>query len=191
MQISSITDDAEWLAVTPGTVDNSGLGVYQASVNRAGLDDGIYAATINVSSSHGNAAIRVIMQVGTGVGSGEVGFVYVVMVDPDTFETIKDTRAQLVGGEYTYQLDDVPAGVYQLFAGTDADNDFFLCDGGEACGEYLTRDQPLQLIVSRNLDEVNFDVSFVTVIASDIQAADDNPDSKNAGIKRTRTKTVR
>lgn len=36
-------------------------------------------------------------------------------------------------------------------AGSDSDNDLFICDPGEACGSYLTLDQPQDILLDRNL----------------------------------------
>jgi serine protease len=61
----------------------------------------------------------------------------------------------------------VPAGSYVLLAGSDADNDFFICGTGEACGAYPTlgSEEPLEITSDRN------DLDFVTGFFQSISGA--------------------
>ena len=53
----------------------------------------------------------------------------------------------------------MPPGDYQIIAGTDADNDLFVCDAGEACGAYLTLDQPSDITVDNaDLSGIDFPI---------------------------------
>jgi serine protease len=54
----------------------------------------------------------------------------------------------------------VAAGSYQLIAGTDSDNDLLICDGGEACGAWLTTDRPQSFELDRNREDFDFSVDF-------------------------------
>jgi serine protease len=49
-------------------------------------------------------------------------------------------------------------------AGSDADNDLFICDAGEACGAWLTVDQPLEINLDANREDINFPVDYVISI---------------------------
>jgi len=44
--------------------------------------------------------------------------------------------------------------------GTDADNDHFVCDRGEACGSYPTLDQPRAIDVQDDLLDLDFLTGF-------------------------------
>ena len=61
---------------------------------------------------------------------------------------------------YTYSFRGVLAGTYQIFAGTDSDNDFLIGDEGEAFGAYQTVDQPTSIRVSGNLSGLDFATGF-------------------------------
>jgi serine protease len=64
-------------------------------------------------------------------------------------------------GEYSYAIDNVPPGQYRVFAGTDSDDDAFLCDAGEACGTYGTLDSPDPVAVNGvDLAGVDFTSEF-------------------------------
>ena len=66
----------------------------------------------------------------------------------------------VVDGTYPFVITDVPNGEYRLFAGTDSDDDNFLCDAGEACGAYPTLDSPAFIPVNGDRDDLDFESGF-------------------------------
>ena len=46
-------------------------------------------------------------------------------------------------------------------AGTDADNDFYICDAGEACGAWLTVDQPIRISLDSDVTNLDFPVEYL------------------------------
>ena len=46
-----------------------------------------------------------------------------------------------------------------------------LCDPGEACGSYLTVDQPIQIDLQENLTNLDFQINFGALVSDS-----DNPD---------------
>ena len=92
---------------------------------------------------------------------GNAGFHWIILVNSDTNETIKTTKASNVNGAYKFTFDKVPAGNYLVFAGTDSDNDGFICDPGEACGSYTTLNQPTIITVDKDdVSGINFITGF-------------------------------
>lgn len=134
LNITEITDDPPWLTVTP-TSGTAPLTVI-AAVDRTGLADGNYTATITITSDapqNPTATVTVQMTVG-GETMGNVGTVFVLVVD-EAFETVSETatsRAQ----NYAFTLPETPAGTYTIVAGTDRDDDGFICDLEDACGSF-------------------------------------------------------
>ena len=51
-------------------------------------------------------------------------------------------------------------GRYEIVAGSDADNDLFICDSGEACGAWLTLDQPIRLTPDADRSDLDFPVEY-------------------------------
>ena len=102
------------------------------------------------------------MQVGTIGSSGDAGFHYVLLIDPDTLNTVEQVTAENVNGQYDYSFSygDVPAGSYFILAGTDSDNDFVICDAGEACGGYPSLDQLIPVDVPGDTSGLNFETIF-------------------------------
>jgi serine protease len=130
--ITEITDDAPWLTVTP-TSGTAPLTV-NAAVDRSGLADGNDTATITINSDAGQATVSVQMTVG-GATLGDVGTVFVLVLDQETFDTVAETettRAQ----NYDFTIPETPGGTYLIVAGTDRDNDDFICDIEDACGSF-------------------------------------------------------
>ncbi|MEZ5578999.1 MAG: S8 family serine peptidase [Candidatus Competibacteraceae bacterium] len=155
-------DSGGWLSVTPTQVNADGTGSYTVAVRRENLADGVYSATMTFTSNADTISVSVIMQVANHLSVGSVGQQYVLLVKPDSGETVQDATGQLQpDGRYTFTLSDIPAGTYQLFAGSDANNDLFICDAGESCGAYVTLDAPVTIEVDRDLSGLDFVSSYL------------------------------
>jgi serine protease len=127
-------DSGGWLAIDARAADDTL--VLGLSVQRAGLPQGVYAATVTVPSSANTVAVPVFMQVAE-VLEANVGLQYVLLVDAETFETRFQAMAEPLGdGRQAFRIVDVVPGAYLLVSGSDADNDDFVCDAGESCGLY-------------------------------------------------------
>ncbi|MFO0581884.1 MAG: S8 family serine peptidase [Anaeromyxobacter sp.] len=162
LSVTGVTDDAAWLAVTETTVDASKLGTYTATVNRTGLADGAYKALITFNSSDGKkVTVAVTMRVGAAAPTtGDAGYVYLLVIDPNKPDPVTGGGGRGSGGTYTWQFTGVPAGKYILVAGTDSDDDGFICDDGEACGAWPTLGVVTQLDFTGNKTGLDFTVGF-------------------------------
>jgi serine protease len=184
-----IEDSGGWLSVTPTQVNASGIGVYTVSVNRAGLADGVYSATLTLTSSANTVQVKVIMQVAT-LSAGAVGQQYVLLTDPDTLETVVSaTATQQADGSYAYTLRDVPAGTYEIFAGSDSNNNRQICDTGESCGAYLTTDEPIRIEINEDRSGLDF-VSGYTLNLADFQTATGEVKEESSGLQRSQTRQL-
>jgi serine protease len=181
-------DSGGWLDVTATQVDASGLGLYTVTVRRAGLADGVYSATVTFASNVDTFQVRVIMQVASELSVGAVGQKYVLLIDPTTGDTVADVAAQLQeDGSHAFTLSGIPAGTYQLFAGSDSNNNQFICDEGESCGAYLTLDSPILVEVARDLSELEFVSGFAVNLAA-FQLADEREPGR--GMRRGSRKHI-
>jgi serine protease len=154
-------DGAPWLTVTPEAIDAQGLGTYRAVVSRAGLADGLYTGTIEFESDPNTVEVPVIMQVGDPTSaSANAGHHYVLLIDPETFDTVDSLDASPVNGIYTFSFGDVPPGDYLLIAGTDVDGDEVVCDPGEACGAFPTTETIVPITVTGNRTGITFVTGF-------------------------------
>lgn len=157
------TINATWLTVVPVSVSTENLGTYAVTVDRAGLAAGVYSDTITVQSDRNTVDISVIMQVSAPVVA-DAGYLYVLLISNDTGDVVQQFDTAASEGVYEYEFVNVPDGLYEILAGTDSDNDLFICDPGEACGSYLTLDQPQDILLDRTLAGLDFSVAHVIAI---------------------------
>lgn len=135
--------NAPWLVVTPvQTEAGTNLGCYLATVNRTGLPDGAYEAEITFTGTNNTVVVPVIMQVGAAF-EADLGVHYILLIDDGTNQIVAQDVVRVDGGEYDYEFTEVPAGSYRIIAGSDYDEDFIVCDRGEACGAFITLDDPV------------------------------------------------
>lgn len=149
-----------WITTSAISVDEQGLGRYAVTVDRDGLAPGIYEGNLTASSNANALSVRVLLSV-TDATDAELGIVYLLLFDPATDEVVAQTTVQTNSDSYEFSFPDISAGSYQIFAGTDLDNDLLICDEGEACGAYLTIDQPLTVNFDRNRDDLNFSIEYL------------------------------
>ena len=165
-------DGFPWLIVLADSVDGSGLGSYRAIVNRSSLADGLYTGTIHFTSDHNSVDVGVIMQVGDpALAQPNAGHQYVLLVDPDTDETVAALEVDPSNGDYDFDFGEGPPGDYLLIAGTDLDNDRFICDAGEACGAFPTTETLVPIRVDRDRTDVHFTTGFAVPVGAAVAGA--------------------
>ena len=148
-----------WLDIT--AVESDDELVVTLSVEREGLDQGIYTATLTVPASANTVEVPVVMQVAQPL-EARVGQQYVLLVTPDSFDVVRTVVAEIVGdGSQRFRFEDVPPGTYLLFTGSDANNDDFICDAGESCGAYRSPGDPVLVVVDdRDLAGLDFSSGY-------------------------------
>jgi serine protease len=134
--VLDVTDDmattssgGAWLSavavpVTGGATTNTSA--VEVTVLAAGLADGYYSGTVDMTSNVGNASLVVTLALGAGIG--QIYTVFVLAVDATTFTTVAQETVQTTSLVNAYSLPGLPAGQYYIVAGTDEDNDNFICD---------------------------------------------------------------
>ena len=137
LSIAGTRTDQAWLSVVPVTVDGNGLGSYSISVDRSGLVKSRHSGSVFFDGSDDSTVqVAITMDVGSVEVPGTAGTIYVLFIDP----LIGQAALQLAlppGTHYEISAE-LLAGEYYIIAGTDNDNDFFICDAGEMCGAYPT-----------------------------------------------------
>lgn len=132
LTVSSMTANQPWISISPGAAGNNTV-----TVDRTGLPAGVYSGVITVTSNGGTATVSVQATVASQVTvvGGDVGRVYVLLVDPTTYNVVANVDATPDDG-YAFTLTGVPPGDYYLVAGTDLDDNLVINDDGEAYGAY-------------------------------------------------------
>lgn len=160
LQNVQLRSNDSWINVSAVSVDTQGLGRYAIEVDREGLQAGVYEGSLTASSNANELSVRVLLSV-TDASDAELGIVYLLLFDPATDSVVAQTAIQTNSDTLDFAFPDVAAGTYQIFAGTDLDNDLVICDEGEACGAYLTIDQPLTINFDRNRNDLNFSIEYL------------------------------
>jgi len=137
LQVTGVGGGASWLSVSP--VTGSAPLRMDVRVNRSSLSPGTYSASFQVHSDATRgaptASVQVTMIVPVSTALGNAGTVFVLAVDNTTLDTVNFTQTDGSVG-YAYKMPPLPPGTYYIIAGTDRDNDDFICDIEDACGYY-------------------------------------------------------
>jgi serine protease len=183
----NISTSEAWLTVLPAAVDGNGLGDYQLRVDRGSLTEGSYNATATFTPTDPatNAVnISVTLQVAGANPDADAGLFFVIAVREDGSSQGSAAVVVASNGEYSWALNDLPAGSYRVFAGSDMDDDNFLCDAGESCGSFRTLDEPERLLVDPaaepEITGIDFVAEFRAVLTTQATAADGQQREGNA-----------
>lgn len=160
VSISAVESPQPWISINAVSVDENGLGRYSISVDRLDLAPGIFEGEVIARSSANDLSIRVLAAVADET-EADLGTVYLVIFDPETEETVASGFLDISDNGYRFEAPEIPPGDYQIFAGTDIDNDQTICDAGEACGVYLTVEQPLTVTVDGDLSNIEFPIEYL------------------------------
>jgi serine protease len=166
LTLTNLSASQPWLQIAPVNVDQAGLGDYAVNVDRSGFAPGIYTADVIAESSVNSLAVQVLVSVGDGSAGAGAGVIYVLLYDPLLDATVAEFATAGNGTSHPFQFTGIPAGSYEIVAGTDADNDLLVCDAGEACGAWLTIDQPIRIELEGNLTDLDFPVEYLVNLPS-------------------------
>ncbi len=181
--IDQVTASEPWVsAVAPGSAD--GLGDYTVRIDRTGLPDGAYQANLTFTSAANDVTVSLIMQVSSVSFEADAGLFYVILVDENGNSVLPAVLVNASGGAYAYEITDVPAGTYRLFAGTDTDDDELLCDSGEACGAYPTLDSPQFVTIEANATTLDFESVYRLSLSQSAAAAEAPEEDRSVPLRK-------
>jgi serine protease len=171
LTINTLSEDAPWLSVAATAVDGSGQGDYLVSVSRNGLAQGVYSASIVVTSSAGITSIPVTMEIQGSTQSSSAGRIYFLLIDPQVGAVIHQTEANPSNSSYPFSFTAVAAGDYRLVAGSDMNNDGYICDAGESCGVWPTPGLPQTISVTSSRNDLTLDINQPGSISATVASA--------------------
>ena len=191
LEVTQVSTSERWLTVAPTDVTADGLGLYSVNVDRDGLAVGVYGGEISIVSGINTISVNVLMSVIDGSAGGNVGQVYLLLAEPNFGDIVAELEVSGENGLYPYQFQDIPAGNYELHAGSDTDNDFFICDAGEACGSYLTSDQPIIIELNASREGVDFPIEFLVSIPTVMAGNSTEAEARLSRKQRRSTHTMK
>ena len=153
--------NAAWLTLQP-LVDANGLGSYMVSIDRRNLPKGDYNATITVLSDANTETVPVFMSVAVAdINAAVASAQWIVLINASTQQSVAATQATRGTQGYEYAFTDVVPGDYYVVAGSDLDNDKFICNGGETCGTYSAHNEILSVVVrDHDVQDINISCGF-------------------------------
>ena len=92
-------------------------------------------------------------------------------------------------GNYPFEFTELAPGQYEVYAGSDADNDLLICDAGEACGAWLTLDQPILLDLQGDTTGIDFPIEYQVSLPNLVNSATENTKGDDGGIVKARLQT--
>lgn len=162
-------DGGSWL-----TVSDTGDGderTWQVAVDTIGLSVGLsypgsvtfdYTADNGTTTTSKRLTVRVTVTLPDPSASVNAGRHYIILVEPgEDGETVQQDIADALNGQYAFDFSQVERGDYLLLAGSDLDNDGFICDAGEACAIYPVRNLVEPITVDRSLVNLEFVTGFL------------------------------
>ncbi|MFM8980473.1 MAG: S8 family serine peptidase, partial [Planctomycetia bacterium] len=181
----STDSGGSWLSASTFGSGNATRNVdgIRITASRTGLADGSYAGRVQVASNGGSATVQVLLQVGSSGGGGGVPdlTVYVLAVDATTGDTVREEVVTTATAS-TFRLRNLPDGTYLLYAGTDLDNDGFICGTGEWCGAWPVASDPQPITVAGG--EVLSGLEVLVAADESVGAAKAGPRSALPGLRR-------
>lgn len=173
LTVTGVTPSASWLTASATGVDGSGLGTYTITASGVNLPNGVYSGSISFTTNTAvTVKVSVSMMLGSTAGTqGNAGYLYVLLVDTVSFETVDMAEISAIRGEYSYSFNGVAPGRYFLVAGSDMDNDSLVCDEGEACGGYPIRALFSVVSVNGNVSGINFTAALTSGIGVNAASA--------------------
>ncbi|WP_404363968.1 S8 family serine peptidase [Marinobacter sp.] len=170
-QSLSLTVYPENETVTLGSVEKPEWLSFQPAIAEAGVAPVTLTATVDTSMleqdrlfrdrvliSYGNQTsqdrvleIPVSVQLGEQAEERNAGRHYVLLVSTGTEQdTLQQQVVEARDGRYPFSFAEVEPGEYFLVAGTDTDNNGFICETGEACAEYPVNGLPEPIAIGES-----------------------------------------
>ena len=161
LEISSVSAADAFVTVSEPQ-ENAGIYTYTVGIDRSDLADGIYSSTVSFTSNGGDVDVSLVFQVMSSnlSSEGNLGNISVILKDINSGAEIPLQIQSAAAGQYSYSIDGVEQGVYEIHSGTDIDNDGIICGIAEACGAYPTLMSPATVIVNGNVENLDFSLEI-------------------------------
>lgn len=173
-RVVAVTSNHPAVTAQATAVDGAtGLGIWTLGIDRGQFPAaGTYYPKVTVTLSPARSFTVQLTVVKTANGSAATtanfGPVYVLLIDPDTGQTITDVQAVWSAGRYTWRHDGWTRPRLQVLAGGDLDNDGFVCQRGEPCGAYPLlsgNGDPSVLTLTGPRNDLNFELAPLSGIS--------------------------
>jgi serine protease len=179
------------LTVSADSVDSNGLGDYRLLVDRTSRNIGSYTGTITFDiNTGGSVIIRVSILVGEQDTAGDLSEIYVLLLDENGSGIDQVSAVDQGNGVFDYLFSNVAPGSYRIMAGSDIDNDLFICQLAESCGGYPTVSELFMIeAINQNIDDLDFTVDILSSFGT--RSFLNKTNSTINGLRRQPSKKIR
>ena len=189
LQVTSVTVDDLAISLTaPGTSD--GLGEYTAILDRTGVANGVHKATITVNTnSLSTPVLRIqvtyevadVLPLNPDVDIVWINF-YEINEEVSNWYSLEPSN-----GSYNFSINDLIPGVYEVFAGSDPDNDGYIGGLTDVFGQYPNTSDPVLLVANGNFVDLDFSLGLEAPVSQ--LARPDSLDSERRESRCSGTKS--
>ena len=152
--IEAINSSSPALTVQVVEVDGSGLGSYNLTLDRNAAPTGTNSAELTVQTSAGT--LRCPSPSTFITEPGNAGLIHVLLLNAENLTQTACARLLPEAGAYDAVFENVPSGDYLVVAGSDVDDNGFICDAFETCGA----NPSLQNIALVSQGSVSFELRY-------------------------------
>lgn len=137
-----VDESPSWLEVSSSAAGNGVILTARVTATSEARQAEVTVNYDNGSPQTQTLILPVNVQLGDPQGARNAGRHFVLLVNNETGATVAEAIVDAENGQYNFGFEVVPAGEYILVAGSDIDNNGFICEAGEACSEYPTNGLP-------------------------------------------------
>jgi serine protease len=161
VNVARSTSGEPWLTLSPGTLIDSNTLRYTVTINRGAASNGAFSGMLTFKASTSTSVLNTVnvpvyFSKPSVTSLGNAGTQYALVVNPNTNKSAgQSSPFQAKESSSAYSITGVVEGSYYVVAGTDVDNNYFICEEGEICSIYeVTKGNSNQVVVKGPVSRV-------------------------------------
>ena len=180
-QVATSTSGESWLTLSRATQINPYTVRFTATVNRDLVASGAYSGALTfrgIASGESLNTVNVPVYFSKPAATllGNAGTQYALLIDPISFDAVFDSSPfQTKENASTYVITGVKKGSYYVVAGTDVDNNNFICEESEICSFYqVNTGNSDEIIVNGPVTKVALRAEVIQGVSTQAASAGDS-----------------
>ena len=176
VQVTIPTSAQSWLHVSSSSFDLTNDGdskTLTVSINTANLPSTTqsFQSELDFQYQSKTLTVPVMVSLPDDAAQRNAGTLFVLLTQKDqnnNTKVVKQETVQAVNGQYQFDFKNLAPGQYEIKAGTDLDDDGYICTSGEACAEYpaLGSLQPITVTSNSAVTGLTMTASYTRPVAA-------------------------
>jgi len=179
--VARSTSGESWLTLSSATQIDSNTLRYTVTINRSAVSNGVFSGTVAFRASTATAALNTVnvpvyFSKPAVTLLGDAGIQYAIVVNPKTDKNAGQSLPFRAKENLSaYSITGVTEGSYYVIAGTDLDNNYFICEEGEICSIYeVTNGESNQIVVNGPVSRVALKAQIIRGLSTQAASAGDS-----------------